>query len=142
MAARVATRGNVVEAGASLAVQPGVEETQRSLALRHAVVVEQSNDGSKCGRGSASTADILVVARDDSLEVLGLSGNIGNTTSLGVVQSRVLAANLGKVARRGRGLVVGDGVVLGEATGRETSGRLGSTLSAADSGNPRATGGD
>lgn len=142
VAARVATRGNVVEAGASLAVQPGVEETQRSLALGQEVVVEQSNNGSKRGRSSTGAADVLVVASDDSLEVLSLGGNIRDTTSLGVVQSRVLGTNAGNVLGGGRRLVVGSSVVFRETARRETSGCLRSTLSSTDSGDPGATGGD
>lgn len=127
VASRVAARGDVVQAGKTLGVEEGVEETKRRSVLARKVIVEVGNDTSDGGGGARSSSNRVLATILDDGKVVSLGGDVGESTTLGVVEARVLAADAGNVGGGLVGLVRGSGIVLGEAT----AGELGSSLRSA-----------
>lgn len=142
-ASRVATRGDVVQASETLGVEEGVEETKRRFVLAGKVIVQVGNDTGDSRSGARSSSNRVLAAILDDGIVVSLSGDVGESTTLGVVETRVLAADAGNIGGGLVGLVGGGRVVLGETTARELGSTLGSaSRSAADGGDVLASGRD
>lgn len=101
---------------ARIGVQPRVEEPQRALARRHELIVDERNRAREDRCGTRGPVNELGRARVENLDVLSLSGDIGEPTARGGVEARVLGADAAHVRRNDVGLVGGDGEDRGEAS--------------------------
>ena len=137
--------GDVGEGLVGLAVEPGVEETERLLALGEQSIVDESNDSGEVGAGGGSATNGPNGAGPDDHIVVTLGSDIGVGAAGLVVEAVVLAVKALHVLVDGLLLVVGGGEVVGEASAGSEA--LDSSLGvevggAADGGDPRAAGGE
>lgn len=92
-----------------LAVEPGVEETERLLALGEQSVVDESDDSGEVGAGGGGATNGPDGTGPDDHIVVTLSGNIGVGATGLVVETVVLAVEGLDVLVDGLLLVVGGG---------------------------------
>ena len=135
IAARVvASRDIVQRRGSSTRVEEGVEEAKRSLAGCRALVVQEGDDAREDRARARRAVDEPERAGDHNLDVLTLRGDVWEGPAGLVELTRVGAAECGKVAGDGGGLVGRLREDVREAAGGERRRSLGDAGGGADRG--------
>ena len=116
LATRIAAGEDIIQRISRRSIQPGVQETQRLLALASTPIVQESNDTGKNGRRGTGPSNSTKLLLELYENVVRLSRNIRVTPTSFVIQSIVRAAESVDINARDIFLERGDVEEIREAT--------------------------